>query len=323
MNVYDFDETIYDGDSTRDFYFYTLKKKKSILKYLPKQAFFFMLYVFGFITKTQFKEKFYTFFKSIKNIDEFLETFWSEHEINIKDWYIKNKKEDDIIISASPYFLLLPMCKKLGIKHLLASNVNKFTGEYDGENCYGEEKVKRLDKYTKDYSIECFYSDSYSDSPLALLAKEAFLVKGNNLYGWNDYQMSKKEKLMKHFLSKEFFAFLFIGCINTVCGVLFSMFFASIVKLNANLSFVLGYLLALFVSYLLNSALVFKEGLAIKKYLKFAVSYIPNFLIQNIFIIVFHNILNISEFLTFVMAAILGVPITFLFIKIFAFGRKK
>ena len=34
MNVYDFDETIYDGDSTRDFYFYTLKNNKSVLKYI-------------------------------------------------------------------------------------------------------------------------------------------------------------------------------------------------------------------------------------------------------------------------------------------------
>ncbi|MBE7037387.1 MAG: phosphoserine phosphatase [Ruminococcaceae bacterium] len=188
MNVYDFDETIYNGDSTRDFYFYTLKNKKSILKYIPKQGFYFVLFALGIITKTKFKEKFYSFFKSIKNIDDFLEEFWNEHEKNIKEWYIKNQKEDDIIISASPYFLLLPICKRLKINHLLASNVDKFTGKYDGENCWGEEKVKRLDKYTSDYSIDEFYSDSYSDSPLANLAKKAYIVKGNELYDWNEYK---------------------------------------------------------------------------------------------------------------------------------------
>lgn len=185
MNVYDFDETIYDGDSTRDFYFYTLKKKRSILKYLPKQAYYFALFALGVITKTQFKEKFYTFFKSIENTDAFLDEFWNEKQKNIKTWYKENRREDDIIISASPYFLLLPICERLGIKHLLASNVDKHTGEYDGENCYGEEKVKRLDEYMKDCRIDSFYSDSYSDTPLARRAERAFLVKGNELHEWD------------------------------------------------------------------------------------------------------------------------------------------
>ena len=32
MNVYDFDGTIYNGDSTIDFYIYALKSKPSIIK---------------------------------------------------------------------------------------------------------------------------------------------------------------------------------------------------------------------------------------------------------------------------------------------------
>ncbi len=184
MNVYDFDETIYNGDSTRDFYFYTLKNNISILKYLPLQAVYFLRYICKKITKTQFKEKFYCFFKSIDNIDEFVESFWKTHKKNIKDWYIKQQKDDDVIISASPYFLLLPICTELGIKHLLASNVDKYTGKYDGENCWGPEKVKRLNEYMTEYLIDEFYSDSYSDSPLADLAKKAFLVKGNELVDW-------------------------------------------------------------------------------------------------------------------------------------------
>ena len=30
MNVYDFDKTIYDGDSTADFYLFSLKRHKGI-----------------------------------------------------------------------------------------------------------------------------------------------------------------------------------------------------------------------------------------------------------------------------------------------------
>ena len=47
-------------------------------------------------------------------------------------WYMKQQKEDDIIISASPDFLLRPICKRLGIHSLNASNVNIYTGKIEG-----------------------------------------------------------------------------------------------------------------------------------------------------------------------------------------------
>ena len=62
MNVYDFDKTIYDGDSTVDFYFFCLKQTPKMLKYLPYQGFSFIKYLFGFIDKTHFKEKFFSCF---------------------------------------------------------------------------------------------------------------------------------------------------------------------------------------------------------------------------------------------------------------------
>ncbi|MBF1089242.1 MAG: haloacid dehalogenase-like hydrolase, partial [Solobacterium sp.] len=33
--------------------------------------------------------------------------------------------------------------------------------------------------------IENFYSDSYSDTPLARIAENAYLVKGDNLLPWD------------------------------------------------------------------------------------------------------------------------------------------
>lgn len=185
MNVYDFDNTIYKGDSTRDFYFYTLKKNPLILKYLPKQAYYFIRFAVGNITKTEFKEKFYVFFKSIKNIDSFVESFWKVHKKNIKRWYFDIQRQDDYIISASPFFLLKPICDELCIKNLYASNVDKLTGKYDGINCWGEEKVRRLREVT-DEQVEDFYSDSYSDDPLAQIANSAYLVKGDRIVKWGN-----------------------------------------------------------------------------------------------------------------------------------------
>lgn len=61
MNVYDFDKTIYEGDSTIDFYLFCLKKYPQILKYLPKQILGMLKYKIKSINKTQFKEDFFLF----------------------------------------------------------------------------------------------------------------------------------------------------------------------------------------------------------------------------------------------------------------------
>ena len=108
INAYDFDETIYDGDSTRDFYFFCLKRHLQILLLLPYQAFWFLLFVLGIIRKTFFKERFYVFFRSVRDIDSEIKIFWDTHEKKIKKWYLEQKKDTDIIISASPEFLLAP-----------------------------------------------------------------------------------------------------------------------------------------------------------------------------------------------------------------------
>ena len=69
MNIYDFDETIYDSDSTKDFYFYCLKKYPKILLSVPIMAWTFFLYILGVKTKTQFKEKMYRFLTYVPDED--------------------------------------------------------------------------------------------------------------------------------------------------------------------------------------------------------------------------------------------------------------
>lgn len=193
MNVYDFDKTIYDGDSTQHFYFHCLKHHPKIIIWLPYQAWMFLLYVLGFYSKTQFKERFYKFFKSVKNIESEVERFWDKNISGIKKWYLYNQKDTDIIISASPEFLLKPICNRLGIKSLIASRVNLKDGKYTGLNCYGEEKVSRLRSEMGDIEYDYFYSDSLSDEPLALLSsKGSFIVIGNTLVPWDDFKSQKK-----------------------------------------------------------------------------------------------------------------------------------
>ena len=184
MNVYDFDGTIYNGDSTVDFWKYSLIRHPLAMISLFSAVFGLTLYLFGVVTKTGFKQRFYKFLKYIPDIELELSRFWDKHEHKIKCWYLTKKKRNDIIISASPEFLLKPVCDKLEV-FLIASKVDKYTGIYTGENCYGEEKIRRLEAEYPNIKIDSFYSDSKSDSPLAQISRNAYWVSGDEIIPWH------------------------------------------------------------------------------------------------------------------------------------------
>lgn len=183
-NVYDFDKTIYDGDSTVDLYKYCVRHYPRVILRWPQVIFYAALYALRIISKTNFKEKFYLFLKDIPDIDRAVHDFWSMNKHKIKSWYISQKKDTDIISSASPEFNLIGICKELNVR-LIASKVDKYTGIYTGINNHGEEKVVRQKEAYPDVEIDEFYSDSVTDAPLAHLANKAFLVKGNSITKWS------------------------------------------------------------------------------------------------------------------------------------------
>ncbi len=195
MNVYDFDETIYDGDSTVDFYFYCMRHKPLMLRSVPGTVGAFALWKSGKWTKTQFKQQMYRFLTALGDSERVVTEFWRTHIRNVKPWYVSNmRRDDDVVISASPEFLLRPACEQLGIRYLMASRVDAHTGKYTGENCWGEEKVRRFREVFGDTLIDTFYSDSLSDTPLARLAATAWIVRGDKLVAWDEWERRKHIK---------------------------------------------------------------------------------------------------------------------------------
>lgn len=123
-----------------------------------------------------------------------------------------------------------------------------------------------------------------------------------------------------HFFTRAFLLFLVVGTINTfLCS-----FLATVIEPlvgNANLAFNIGYLLSNGNAYLLNSLFVFPTRMTLTRYVKFFLSYVPNYIIQNAIVFVAYNLLGLPSIASYLLAAILGVPITFLCVKIFALGR--
>lgn len=128
------------------------------------------------------------------------------------------------------------------------------------------------------------------------------------------------ESLKHHFASRAFLIFLVVGCINTFLSSVLAKVLEPFVG-DTNLAFNIGYILSNMNAYLLNSRFVFPTKMTLTRYIKFMLSYVPNYIIQNIIVLVFFNLLGFPSLVSFLTAAVLGVPITFLFVKIFAFGR--
>lgn len=184
MNVYDFDKTIYEGDCTLDFWRCSVRRYPRTLRAFPLALYAGGAYRCGFYSKERFKETFYRFLRYIPDIGDAVQYFWDIHASKMSAWYLKQMRGDDLIISASPEFLISELCARLEVRYI-ASKVDPLTGKLEGPNCAGVEKVRRFTAEYPGAEIERFYSDSKTDEPLARLANEAYFVQNGCITSWD------------------------------------------------------------------------------------------------------------------------------------------
>lgn len=129
------------------------------------------------------------------------------------------------------------------------------------------------------------------------------------------------QELKSAFLSRKFLLFLVIGCINTFDCSLFATLLTPVVG-SVNAAFNAGYVLSNIIAYFLNAYFVFPSPLSVKGWGKFFLSYIPNYLVQNGLVVVMYNYMGVPPIICFLVSAVLGIPVTFLLVKLFAFGDR-
>lgn len=125
----------------------------------------------------------------------------------------------------------------------------------------------------------------------------------------------------QEFFTIAFLKFLIVGGINTFDCSLFAMLLMML-SIDGNIAFNLGYLLSNMLAYFINSWWIFPEPLSWVRYGKFMISYIPNAVIENVIVVIFFNWLGAPPLVSFLLAAILGMPVTYLLVKWFAFDRR-
>ena len=184
MNVYDFDNTIYDGESCFDLFKFYMKRDPSLIKLFPQVVKAFAKYKKGEVTLEQMVSEYAPIAEEkLAKIDFENEPrqFWDKHMHKIKPFYKEIQKDDDLIITASPDFHIEEVAKRLGINNFLTSKVDKATGKIEFI-CIRQNKITAFKEKYGECDIENFYTDSSeNDAPLIALAKNAYVVKKNKI----------------------------------------------------------------------------------------------------------------------------------------------
>ncbi len=185
MNVYDFDNTIYRGESPFQFFFYYTKKTPYLIRYVPRVLRVLMKYKAGKVTVEQALSEYAPFvenyLRSIPDIKADAKIFWDKHEKNIKPFYKLQQKPDDVIVTASPEITMREICGRLGVKHCVGTVIDEESGKIT-RLCMRSRKVPAFLEAFPDAHIDEFYTDSpKNDAPLIELADKAYKVKGNKI----------------------------------------------------------------------------------------------------------------------------------------------
>lgn len=201
LAIFDVDYTLTKKETLIEFYKFMLKKRPSLIFHAPKIVISGLLYVLKVLQAGKAKEIFIGFIDGITEdkMQDYVKEFYDEKlsKILYKDAIdtmrkLKNEGCKIYLISASAEFYLKELYNIKEVDKIIGTKFTLQDGSYKrsiiGENCKGEEKVKRLKEFLKKENIEVdfkesyMFSDSLADLPLFKLVGHPYLINSKKKY---------------------------------------------------------------------------------------------------------------------------------------------
>ena len=198
MNAYDFDGTIFPSNCTIGFAIWCMiRHPKLWFTYAPRAFKCVVLYKLGKMPSYRMLRELYSYLIDVDDFDVQIERYWDRNARRISTWYLVQKKPDDLIISASPICIIEPIARRLGV-NFVATDYDRELGVLMNNLMYAQSKSR----YIIDHGfpvIDHFYSDSLSDTPLALCSEQAHLVtnRASKIIDWPELDEPTKKKVRK------------------------------------------------------------------------------------------------------------------------------
>lgn len=198
MNVYDFDGTIYPTNCTVGFGLWCIRRHPSLLlRYVPRVVWSFVRYRLGRIPNVRMQRELFRYLTLVDDVDEQVERYWDANERRIVPWYLEQRRDDDLILSSSPLCIVSPIARRLGVR-IAATDYDRELGVLVDNLMYAREKTHYI--FDQGFPrIENFYSDSLSDTPLALCSERAHLVsrRGTRVEDWPELDPKTAERVRR------------------------------------------------------------------------------------------------------------------------------
>lgn len=180
MKVFDFDNTIYRGESSIDFSFSMIRHNKKILLYVPTILASLVKYKMCLLSKQQLEDIINDFLGGVlegsEDTQALIERFWETHADRLNKRILPLIGPDDVIMTASPIILIDAVKDKLGTDNIIGTELDLKQKRITWFN-FGDNKVKRYRERYGDKTIDAFFTDSYNDRDLMEISKKVYIVK--------------------------------------------------------------------------------------------------------------------------------------------------
>ncbi len=185
MKVFDFDNTIYKGESSIDFSFYMIRHNKKILRYVPTILLSLAGYKLCLLKKEKLESIINNFLFGVldgtESITVYVNEFWEGHAHKLNKKILHLVEPEDVIISASPILLIQGIREMINTENIIGTEIDLEEKKVTWFN-FGDNKVKRYRSVYGDRKIDAFYTDSYNDKEMMDIAQKVYIVKKGNIY---------------------------------------------------------------------------------------------------------------------------------------------
>ncbi|WP_295079001.1 haloacid dehalogenase-like hydrolase [Ruminococcus sp.] len=184
MKVFDFDNTLYHGESSVDLALYMIRNNKKIILYLPKIFVNLIKYKLCLVEKKKIVAGINDFLSNVlhgkEEIFGAVDGFWEKNRCKLDRAMLGRIEQDDVIITAGPDFLINGIRDLINTDHIISSRIDADKMKVRYLN-FGDNKVKGYKALYGDKRIDCFYTDSYNDKALMDISDKVYIVKKGRL----------------------------------------------------------------------------------------------------------------------------------------------
>ncbi len=161
-----------------------IRSNRKIIFWLPKIFWNLLQYKLCLVKKDNMEAQIDRFLQSClpepENLRRLVRQFWKLHIRKLDSGMISRINPEDVIITAGPAFLLLPIRKQLGTANLLCSEVDLSRKRVLYLN-FSDHKVQRYRERFGQTPVKAFYTDSYNDRAMMQIAEKVYLVQKGNV----------------------------------------------------------------------------------------------------------------------------------------------